>query len=136
MSQRISWEQYALLLAKVAARRSQDPYMAVGCCALRHDRTVAAVSYNGPPPGIEIDWRDRDDRRPKIQHAEMSCLRYCKPGEIGLIAITHSPCSSCLTNMAGYGIKRIVYELEYVRDLNFFELAKEFGIEIIKISAV
>jgi dCMP deaminase len=88
---RPSWEEYALLLANTASLRSEDPYIKCGACVLRHDNSVAGLGYNGSPPGYNIDWTDRDARRPFVSHAERSALRYCKPGEAKLIAITLSP---------------------------------------------
>ena len=75
-SQRISWHEYALELARVAAKRSEDPYLKVGACVLRHDNSVAALGYNGAPPNIEIDWTNRDERRKRVVHAKINELRY------------------------------------------------------------
>jgi hypothetical protein len=52
--------KWALELAEVAASMSEDPYKKVGAVAIRPDNTIAAVSYNGAPPNIEIDWSDRE----------------------------------------------------------------------------
>lgn len=131
---RPSWEEYALLLAETAKLRSEDIYLKVGACALRFDHSVAALGYNGAPPGIEIDWSDRDKRRVKVSHAESNCLRYCKPGEIWLLASTLQPCCDCLKQIAMYGIKLVVYKEEYKRDEFSLDLAKEFGINLVKIS--
>lgn len=133
MNNRLSWEEYALALAKVASSRSQDPFLQVGACALRYDHSVAAVGYNGPPPGIDIDWSDRDERRKRISHAENSCLRYVKPGECYLIAVTLSPCTNCVVQIASYGIKKIIYGEEYDKGENWKELAAEFKLEVIKL---
>ena len=43
------WEEYALELAKVAAKRSEDPYLKVGASVLRYDNSVAGLGYNGAP---------------------------------------------------------------------------------------
>ncbi len=127
---RLSWERYALKLAETASLRSEDPYKKVGACALRYDRSVAALGYNGPPKGIEINWEDRDERRKRIIHAETNALCYCKPGEIELLAVTLLPCSNCLNLIASYGIKRVIYEEVYEKDKLAFELAKEYGINL------
>lgn len=129
---RISWENYALKLAEVAAERSEDIYLKVGSCALRHDHSVAGIGYNGPPAGINIDWSNRDERRKRIVHSEINCLRYCKPGECYLIACTLLPCNSCLTVIASYGIKKIVYGEIYDKDDSTLKLAAEFGIELVQ----
>tara|TARA_R110002020_G_scaffold462154_1_gene681548 strand:- start:38 stop:514 length:477 start_codon:yes stop_codon:yes gene_type:complete len=132
INKRDSWEQYALKLAHVASGRSDDPYVKVGACILRHDKSVAGLGYNGPPSGIEIDWSNRDERRKRIVHAEVNALRYLQPNEGWLLATTLLPCRSCLQMIASYGIKKIVYSEVYTRDDVSLELCKEWGIELIK----
>jgi dCMP deaminase len=99
--------EWWLQLAEVAAKRSEDPYCKVGAVAIREDGSIAAVSYNGAPPKIEIDWSDRDKRRQFVIHAETNLLRYIKPHECPDVAITLAPCYDCLKNLASYGVKRI-----------------------------
>ncbi len=130
---RISWEEYALKLAETASIRSEDPYLKVGACVLRHDNSVAGLGYNGSPPGYEIDWSDRDSRRPFVSHAERSALRYCKPGEAKLIAITLSPCQHCIMDIAMFGIKKVVFRNFYERDEKSFEIAHKFDIKMVQI---
>lgn len=130
---RISWEEYALKLAETASVRSEDPYMKVGACVLRHDNSVAALGYNGCPPGYDIDWSDRDSRRPFVSHAERSALRYCKPGEAKLIAITLSPCQHCIMDIAMFGIKKVIFKDVYNDYFQVSEIAKKYDIQMIKI---
>ncbi len=104
---------WALEIAHVAATMSEDPYKKVGAVAIRPDNSIAAVSYNGAPPNIEIDWSDRDERRQYVIHAEMNMLRYIKPHECDRVALTLSPCVDCLKNMAAYGIKIIFFQEKY-----------------------
>lgn len=132
---RISWEEYALKLALAASLRSEDQYLQVGACALRHDHSVAALGYNGPPSGVDIDWSNRDERRKRVIHAELSALKWVKPGECELIAVTIAPCPACVTLIASYQIPQIVYINEYEQDKEglVFQLCKEFKINIKKI---
>lgn len=132
-TERLSWERYALSLASVAALRSEDPYVKVGACLLRKDRSVAGMGYNGAPPSININWQDRDERRKRVVHAEVNALRYAHPGECDLLASTHLPCNDCLRMIAGYGIKKVVYGETYERDCSSLDLSKEFDIELINI---
>ena len=127
---RISWDEYALELAKVSAKRSEDPYVKVGACVLRLDNSVAGLGYNGAPNGIEIDWSDRDERRKRVVHAEVNALRYTSPHECYLLACTLLPCNDCLKVAASYGIKKIVFSKVYESDYSSLELAGEFNIEI------
>ena len=133
LKDRLSWEEYALKLAQIAAERSEDPFIKVGACVLRHDKSVASIGYNGAPSGVEIDWSNRDERRKRVLHAEVNALRYVRPNEGWLLATTLLPCSSCLQTIAAHGIKRIVYADVYERDDTTLELAEEFGIELVNI---
>lgn len=130
----MTWEEYALKLAEVAALKSKDPYVKVGCCLLRNDNTVAALGYNGFPAGLEEDWSDRDERRKYVVHSEINALRYVKPDECYLAAVTLLPCNDCLKSLAAYGIKRIIYRDVYHLDSSTLELAEKFGIELKTIS--
>jgi deoxycytidylate deaminase len=129
---RKSWEETALILAEtVAACRSQDPYVQVGACAILQDNSVS-LGYNGPPPGVEIDWSEREGRSAKVIHAEVNALRSVAPGECRFLAVTLLPCRHCMTFIASKGIKKIVYRQVYERDQLAFELAREFGIELVQ----
>jgi dCMP deaminase len=136
MTERPSWEEYALQLAEVAAKRSKDPWVKVGCCLLRHDNSVASLGYNGMPAGVVEDWIDRDARRLTVIHSEMNALRYVRPGECYLAAITMTPCNDCLKNLVSYGIKNIVYRTVYSRDTSCFALADKFGVQLIQLPTV
>ncbi|MAH50820.1 deoxycytidylate deaminase [Candidatus Pacearchaeota archaeon] len=127
---RLNWQEYALEIAKVASGRSEDPYLKVGSCVLRHDNSIAGVGYNGAPPGIEIDWSDRNDRRLRVVHAEVNALRYTRPGECYILACTLLPCNECLRMIASYGIKELVYQSVYDKDVSSLRLAEEFQINL------
>ncbi len=130
---RIDWPEYALSLARVASLRSEDPYTKVGACVLRNDNSVGGLGYNGAPPGIDINWSNRDERRKRVVHAEVNALRYVKPGESQLLACTHLPCNECLRMIASYGIKKVFFGEEYERDTSSLELSKEFGIDLVSL---
>lgn len=130
----ISWEEYALKLAEVASLKSKDPYVRVGCCLLRHDHSVASLGFNGFPSGMVEDWSNRDERRKYIVHSETNALRYVKPNECYLAAVTLLPCNDCLKSLASYGIKKIVYRDVYQQDPSTLNLAEVFGIELIQIN--
>jgi dCMP deaminase len=133
---RPTWEEYALDLAIAAAGRSEDPYMKVGACILRADKSVAGVGYNGAPPGINLKWTDRDERRKYVLHAELNALRYCTLTDTigGLLAVTHMPCEQCLKTIAAYDIHQVVYAHEldwntYSREA-ITQVAATFGISL------
>jgi dCMP deaminase len=132
----MTWEKYAYNLAVVAAQKSKDPYIKVGCCLLRNDNSVASLGYNGFPAGMAEDWDNRDERRKYVVHSEINALRYVKPNECYLIATTLLPCNDCLKSLASYGIKKIVYGEVYKQDPSTLELAEKFGIELLSIVSV
>ena len=126
----MSWEEYAIALAGVAALKSKDPYVKVGCCLLRHDNTIASLGYNGFPSGVEEDWTDRDERRKYVNHSEQNALRFVKPNDCYLAAVTLLPCNDCLKSLASYGIKKVIYREVYDRDDSSLIMANKFGIEL------
>jgi dCMP deaminase len=132
----MTWEEYALALARVASLKSKDPYIKVGCCLLRHDNTIASLGYNGFPSGVEEDWSDRDERRKYVNHAEANALRFVKPGECYLAAVTLLPCNDCLKALASYGIKKIIYSQVYDKDSSSLNLSSKFNIEIKQIENI
>jgi len=131
MSDKLSWEEYALSLAEVAAKRSEDPYMKVGACILDKNHRVVGMGYNGLVSGKNVTesfWQDRDERRKYMIHAEPNALFHVKRGEGDLLACTLLPCSSCATLIAGHGIKRVIYKELYKRDTSALEIFKFYNI--------
>ena len=126
----MQYDEYALDIAKTVAKKSKDPSRKVGACVLRKDNSIASVGYNGFPAGMLEDWSDREQRRKFVVHAEQNALRYIRPDECGLIAVTTLPCNDCLKAIASYGIKRVVYGESYEFDSSTEEIADKFGIEL------
>ena len=130
--QRISWDAYALQLAEVASRRSEDPHQQVGACALDHDHRVIGVAYNGLAPGKDVDqsfWLDRDARRPFVIHAETNLLALITRGMCKTVACTLLPCAACATSIAAHGVQRVVFRDVYQRDTSAFKIFKFYDIE-------
>ena len=131
---RLNWQEYGRELAKTAASRSEDPFVQVGCCIFRPDNSVASLGYNGAPPGINIDWSDRDERRKRVIHAETNALKHIKPNEADRMFVTLMPCGDCIKNAASYGIKQVFYIKVYNLDETARNLALEFGIDLKQIN--
>ena len=133
---RPSWDVYAITLAQAAKTRSEDPYVQVGAVVFRSDNSVAGVGYNGPPSGVDVDWTDRDARRPRMIHAEANALRYARPGEVDLLAVTMMPCVDCLKMAASYGVRTVVFAEGYENSAVYDDretrgVAKDFGIQLV-----
>tara|TARA_R110000787_G_scaffold141418_4_gene254929 strand:+ start:2509 stop:2934 length:426 start_codon:yes stop_codon:yes gene_type:complete len=132
---RKSWPVTALNLAfSIADSRSEDPYRQVGAVAIKKDGSIVA-GYNGAPSGIDIDWSDRDARQFRAIHAEENVLNFCKPGEVDFLAVTCTPCYSCIKTIAAKRISKVYYCLDYQSEKSqlVIDLAKEFKIELIQI---
>jgi len=129
---RIDWDKHALLLAWAATRRSEDPYMKVGACALGHNNEVLGVAYNGLASGKKIDpsfWQDRNKRRPYMIHAEANLLSRISFGQAKTMAITLQPCTCCAQAIAGHNIKKVIYTLKYEFDKGGLDVLDFYGIE-------
>lgn len=131
---RLPWAETALRLAfNITDYRCQDPYVQVGACLLKKDGNSTVLGYNGPPPKVEIDWADRDGRRPKVIHAEENVLNRVLPNEGDTIAVTHLPCDKCIKTLAMKGIKTVYYciELPVNYDNSLAKnMAAEFGVAL------
>jgi dCMP deaminase len=113
---RLSWEEYAMELAKTAALRSEDPFRKVGACALSHDNRILGVAYNGLKSGKDVSpefWQDRDKRRPYMIHAESNLLSLFTRNQCKLIAVTLLPCTSCAKLICAWNIEKVIYSEEY-----------------------
>lgn len=130
--QRISWDKHALLLAWAATRRSEDPYMKVGACALGNRNEVLGVAYNGLAAKKKVSknfWEDRDKRRPYMIHAEANLLANISHGQAKMIAITLQPCTACAQLIAGHGVQKVIYTLKYDFDKKGLDVLDFYGIE-------
>jgi dCMP deaminase len=131
--ERLTWEQYALQLAHVATLRSPDPYKKVGACALDSKNRVIGVAYNGLISNFEPPlnfWNNRDERRKYVVHAEANLLSLFKRNKCKLLACTLLPCSACATLIAAHGIRKVVYNEVYTRDINALDIFKFYKIEL------
>ena len=132
---RISWNKYALNLAIEASKRSEDPYRKVGACALSFDNRVLGVAYNGLVSGKNVRknfWKDRNQRRRYMIHAETNLLSLFERGECRLIACTLLPCSYCARMICAWGISEVIYKEEYDNDAEGLEIFKFYGVKIKK----
>ena len=137
MKNRISWEKYALSLAKTASIRSEDPHIKVGACALGHNNRILGVAYNGLVTGKtvnEIFWKNRDNRRKYIVHAEQNLLSLFRRGEARLLACTLLPCSECAKLICSWEIPLVCYLDDYQRDLGAISIFKFYKTTLKKIT--
>jgi dCMP deaminase len=51
----LSWTDYFMATAFLAAKRSKDPCSQVGACIVNEDKKIVGVGYNGMPTGCSDD---------------------------------------------------------------------------------
>ncbi len=133
--ERLNWAQTAIKLAyNIAKYRSEDPYVQVGACIIKKDKSML-LGYNGAPSGVDIDWSNRDSRRKRVLHAEANVLNFVKPNEVELLAVTHLPCTECLKVISQKQINKVYFSefLDNYDSDSTIELADEFGITLTQI---
>jgi deoxycytidylate deaminase len=110
----------------------------VGAAVFRADWSIISTGYNGAPPGVEIDWANRDRRRDIVIHAEMNALRYATRDQTrrGYMCSTHQPCEKCLPMIAAYGLEIVYYDEPYEGPMHgpveLRKLAEELEITLIQ----
>ena len=96
---------------------------------------LEVAKYNGAPSGVEVDWTDRDKRRPYMVHAESNVLDSASIGEIEILAVTLLPCQACLVRIKQHKIKKVYYLNEYEEGReDTFRMAELLDVELIKYS--
>ncbi|MBF2097711.1 MAG: dCMP deaminase family protein [Gloeomargaritaceae cyanobacterium C42_A2020_066] len=125
---RPSWDEYFLMLAKLAATRSTCLALPVGAVIVK-DRQVLATGYNGPPSGSPhctsqgfcypgLPSCDASPTLPsRAVHAEANALAQAARHGISTagagLYVTLEPCLSCLKLIISAGIREVVYETAF-----------------------
>ena len=133
--QRPTWDEYFLMLAKLAATRSTCLAFPVGAVIVR-DKQVVATGYNGPPSGSahcttqgycypDLSSCDASKTLPsRAVHAEANAIaQEAKHGvetDGAKIYVTLEPCLSCLKLIISAGIKEVRYETSFNSGENLF----------------
>jgi dCMP deaminase len=131
--QRPSWDEYFMLLTKLAAMRSTCLAFPVGAVIVK-DRQVLATGYNGSPSGsvhcttqgycypdlsscaVSKDFPSR------AVHAEANAIAQAAKHGISTdgasIYVTLEPCISCLKLVISAGIREVYYETTFNKGNN------------------
>ncbi len=106
------WDGRMLGLAHHIATWSKDPSTKVGCVIAKGKNKVVSVGYNGPPAGVNDEFRDRAHKLLRSLHAEDNAILSARVVLDGCTAfITHAPCSNCAARLIQSGIIRVVFPL-------------------------
>ena len=113
----ISWDEYFMGVAILAAQRSKDPNTQVGACIVSNDNKILSIGYNGMPLNCSDDdftWeRDTADDNKYFYtvHSELNAILNYRGGSLegSKIYVTLFPCNECAKAIIQSGIKTIVY---------------------------
>ena len=133
---RLTKEEYGILLALAASERSEDPHTKVGAVIVNRFNEVLATGYNGLKSGERLNPHlSRDEKRKHMIHAEQNALRFVKNvDKPHTVYISLSPCLACAQAIMANNIKRVIYAKEYERDVSFKGIFDIYGVEYYQVS--
>lgn len=113
MDRQTKWDLRFLYLAREWSRYSKDPSTQTGAVVVRPDLSVAALGYNGFPPGIRDDlerYADRELKYKLIIHCEINAMDSVPEPLRGYTLYTYPfmSCCRCATQVIKRGIVRCV----------------------------
>lgn len=140
---RPDWDEYFMMLAKVAALRSNCVKRKVAAIIVR-DRRVISTGYNGTPRGTRNCYEGGCPRCNSLAESGTQleeCL--CSHGEEnaitqaayhgvsvkgGSLYSTFAPCLMCTKMIINAGIQEVVYNLDYPLNETSFKLLQEANV--------
>ena len=112
----ISWDEYFMGVAKLAAHRSKDPSTQVGACIVSPENIIISTGYNGMPQGCnddEFPWnRDGEETKyPYVVHAELNAILNATGRDLrgSRVYVALFPCNECAKAIIQSGVKEVVY---------------------------
>ena len=114
----ISWDEYFMGVALLAAKRSKDPSTQVGACIVDENNRILSTGYNGFPKGCsddEFPWgRDESEgetKYPFVVHAELNAILNTRGKSLvgSTVYVGLFPCNECAKAIIQAGIREVVY---------------------------
>ncbi len=114
----ISWDEYFMGVALLAAQRSKDPSTQVGACIVDENNRILSTGYNGFPRGCsddEFPWnRDESLGETKYQfvvHAELNAILNARGKSLvgSRVYVGLFPCNECAKSIIQAGIREVIY---------------------------
>ena len=115
----ISWDEYFMGIAMLAAKRSKDPNTQVGACIVSPENIIISTGYNGMPKGCsddEFPWeRTSDDENetkyPFVVHAELNAILNANGRDLrgSRLYVALFPCNECAKAIIQSGVKEVLY---------------------------
>ena len=112
----ISWDEYFMGVALLAARRSKDPNTQVGACIVSPENIILSTGYNGLPCCCSDDvfpWEREgaETKYPYVVHAELNAILNSPNHDLrgSRMYVTLFPCNECAKAIIQSGIKELIY---------------------------
>ena len=114
----ITWDQYFMGVALIAAERSKDPNSQVGACIVDQENRIVSTGYNGAPRGYDDDkhmtWEREGDflntKYAYVAHSELNAILNSRTPVRGCkLYVTLFPCNECAKAIIQAGITELVY---------------------------
>ena len=123
----LSWDDYFLSMAFLAAQRSKDPNTQVGACIVDANQRIVGLGYNGFPRGCSDDdlpWArhsDQGDLHTKymyVCHAEVNAILNKGSADVrgATLYVALFPCNECAKVIVQAGIRQVVYMSDRYHD--------------------
>ena len=120
----ITWDEYFMGVAKLAAMRSKDPSTQVGACIVSSDNKILSMGYNGCSDD-EFPWgkeHETDDpynaKYLYTTHSELNAILNYRGGSLegSKLYVTLFPCNECAKAIIQAGIRTLVYDSDKYQD--------------------
>ena len=112
----ISWDEYFMGVALLAAKRSKDPSTQVGACIVDDNNVILSTGYNGFPYGCSDDvypWEREgsDTKYNYVVHAELNAILNARGKNLkgAKLYVDLFPCNECAKAIIQSGISEVVY---------------------------
>ena len=109
----ISWDEYFMGVALLAARRSKDPNTQVGACIVSPENIILSTGYNGLPCCCSDDvfpWEREgaETKYPYVVHAELNAILNAGGRVLrgARLYVALFPCNECACLKAHAGRRR------------------------------
>ena len=116
----LSWDQFFMGVAKLAAGRSKDPNTQVGACIVSDDNRILSIGYNGAPNNFPDDlfpWgregKPTETKYMYVCHGEANAINNFPGNRKDLkgsrVYVDLFPCNECAKLIVQAGISEVVY---------------------------
>lgn len=131
----LSWDEYFMLQAMIAAFKSKDPATKVGTVFVDQNNHQITMGYNGFVAGIDeskVTWaKDKDaplefQKYGYVVHSEANAILHSTRSlEGSRVYVTLFPCNECAKLIASSKVKEVVFLSDKYKDTQSSVVAKK-----------